>query len=128
MESRWQVGPGFNRQLLGDMLRKQYDFRGVILSDWAITRDGPEACRNGASVGNKAAAQDIGMPWGVEDLTVAQRFAKGINAGVDQVGGTEQSKAIMEDVDNGSIPEARVREAAARILLQKFQLGLFEQP
>jgi beta-glucosidase len=59
-----QVGVGFNRQLLGDMLRKQYDFRGVILSDWAITRDCPEACRNGASAGNKAAAQDIGMPWG----------------------------------------------------------------
>jgi beta-glucosidase-like glycosyl hydrolase len=123
-----QVGAGFNRQLLGDMLRKQYDFRGVILCDWAITRDCPEACRNGASAGNKAAAQDIGMPWGVEDLTVAQRFAKAINAGVDQVGGTEQSQAIVEDVHNGSIPEARVREAAARILLQKFQLGLFEQP
>ena len=68
------------------------------------------------------------MPWGVEDLTVAQRFAKAINAGVDQVGGTEESNAIVEDVHNGSIPEARVREAAARILLQKFQLGLFEQP
>jgi beta-glucosidase len=100
----------------------------VILSDWAITRDCPEACRNGASAGNKAAAQDIGVPWGVEDLTVAQRFAKAINAGVDQVGGTEQSQAIVEDVHNGSIPEARVREAAARILLHKFQLGLFEQP
>jgi beta-glucosidase len=68
------------------------------------------------------------MPWGVEDLTVAQRFAKTINAGVDQIGGTEQSAVIVEDVRNGTIPEARVREAAARILLQKFQMGLFEQP
>ena len=35
----------------------------------------------------------------------------------------------MESVHNGSrISEARVREAAARILLQKFELGLFEQP
>jgi beta-glucosidase len=123
-----QVGAGFNRQLLSELLRKRYDFRGVILSDWAITKDCLEPCRNGASAGNKPVPQDIGMPWGVEDLTVAQRFAKAINAGVDQVGGTEQSKAIVEDVRNGSIPEARVREAAARILLQKFQLGLFEQP
>ena len=68
------------------------------------------------------------MPWGVEDLTVAERFAKAINAGVDQIGGTERSSAIVEDVHNGSISEARVREAATRILLQKFQLGLFEQP
>ena len=70
----------------------------------------------------------IGMPWRVEELTKAQRFAKAINAGVDQIGGTEQSHVIVEDIHNGAIPEARVREAAGRILLQKFELGLFEQP
>lgn len=123
-----QVGAGFNHQLLTELLRGQYGFRGVILSDWAITNDCPEACRNGASAGNKPAPQDIGMPWGVEELTVAQRFAKAINAGVDQIGGTERSQVIVGDVHNGSISEVRVREAAGRILLQKFQLGLFEQP
>jgi beta-glucosidase len=64
----------------------------------------------------------------VVELTKAQRFAKAINAGVDQIGGTEQSSLIVENVHNGSISEARVREAATRILLQKFELGLFEQP
>ena len=123
-----QVGAGFNRQLLSDLLRKKYGFDGVILSDWAITDNCPAACRDGASAGNKPAIADIGMPWGVEELTVAQRFAKAINAGVDQIGGTERSSAIVEDVHNGSISEARVRQAASRILLQKFQLGLFEQP
>jgi beta-glucosidase len=123
-----QVGAGFNHQLLTDLLRTQYKFTGVILSDWAITNDCPEACRKGASPGNQPAVTDIGMPWGVEDLTVAERFAKAINAGVDQIGGTERSSAIVEDVHNGSISEARVRDAATRILLQKFQLGLFEQP
>jgi beta-glucosidase len=44
------------------------------------------------------------------------------------MGISEQSKFIVEDVHNGSISEARVRGAAARILLQKFQQGLFEQP
>lgn len=123
-----QVGAGFNRQLLSDLLRRQYGFRGVILSDWAITNDCPDACRNGASAGNQPSPRDIGMPWGVEELTKAQRFAKAINAGVDQIGGTEQSNVIVEDVHNGSISEARVREAAGSILLQKFELGLFEQP
>ncbi|MFZ1929144.1 MAG: glycoside hydrolase family 3 N-terminal domain-containing protein [Candidatus Sulfotelmatobacter sp.] len=123
-----QVGAGFNHQLLTDLLRNKYGFDGVILSDWAITNDCPATCRNGASAGTKPAVSDIGMPWGVEDLTVEQRFAKAINAGVDQIGGTERSSAIVEDVHNGSISEARVRQAASRILLQKFQLGLFEQP
>ena len=123
-----QVGAGFNHQLLSELLRAQYGFRGVIVSDWAITNDCSEACRNGTAAGVKPTPQDIGMPWGVEELTKAQRFAKAINAGVDQIGGTEQSNVIVEEVHNGSIPEARVREAAGRILLQKFELGLFEQP
>jgi beta-glucosidase len=123
-----QVGAGFNRQLLSDLLRGQYGFRGVIVGDWAITNDCAEACRNGTSAGIKPTPQDIGMPWGVEELSKPQRFAKAINAGVEQIGGTEQSNVIVEDVRNGSISEARVREAAGRILVQKFELGLFEQP
>jgi beta-glucosidase len=123
-----QVGAGFNHQLLAELLRVQYGFRGVIVSDWGITNDCSEACRNGTGTGIKPTPQDIAMPWGVEELTKAQRFAKAVNAGVDQIGGTEQSALIVEDVRNGSISEALVREAAGRILLQKFELGLFEQP
>lgn len=123
-----QVGAGFNRQLLSVLLRGQYGFRGVIVSDWAITNDCAEACRNGTGAGIKPTPQDIGMPWGVEELSKPQRFAKSINAGVDQIGGTEQSNIIVEDVRNGLISEARIQEAAGRILVQKFELGLFEQP
>jgi beta-glucosidase len=123
-----QVGAGFNHQLLSDLLRARYGFRGVIVSDWAITKDCSEACRNGTAPGVTPTTAEIGMPWGVEALSESQRFAKAINAGVDQIGGTEQSNLIVVNVKSGSISEARVREAAARILLQKFQLGLFEQP
>ena len=123
-----QVGAGYNRQLLQQLLRGKYGFQGVILSDWAITNDCGETCRHGEPAGSQPLPRDIGMPWGVEALSKAERFAKAINAGVDQVGGTEQSNLIVEDIHNGSLSEARVREAASRILLQKFQLGLFEQP
>jgi len=123
-----QVGAGFNHQLLSELLRGQYGFRGVIVSDWAITNDCSEACRNGTAAGVKPTPAEIGMPWGAEELSKAQRFAKAINAAVDQIGGTEQSNVIVEDVHNGLISDARVREAAGRILLQKFELGLFEQP
>jgi beta-glucosidase len=123
-----QVGAGFNKQLLTELLRGRYDYSGVVLSDWAITDDCDAVCHNGAPEGTKPTPKDIGMPWGVEDLTKAKRFAKAINAGVDQIGGTEQAELIVEDVKNGLIPETRVREAAARVLLEKFQIGLFEQP
>jgi beta-glucosidase len=122
-----QVGVGFNSQLLG-LMRQKYGFRGLILSDWGITNPCPDNCRNGAPPGMRPAPEDIGMPWGVENLTTSQRFAKTINAGVDQIGGSEQSEIIVENAHTGAISPARVREAAIKILRQKFDLGLFEQP
>src|SRR5215472_12790242 len=123
-----QVGAGFNAQLLRDVLLGEFAFRGVILGDWGITRSCSEACKNGTPQGTKPSMKEIAMPWGVENLDEGERFAKAINAGVDQIGGTEQSDKIVEIVRSGAVPEVRVREAATKILTQKFQQGLFEQP
>lgn len=70
----------------------------------------------------------IGMPWGVENLTRTERFIKGVQAGLDQFGGTEDSRILVEAVQAGKLTEARLAESAYRILLQKFQQGLFENP
>ena len=122
------VGAGFNQQILSGLLRGKFGFKGVVLSDFAITNDCSGPCRNGAPAGARPDPGAIGMPWGVEDLAVVQRFAKAINAGVDQIGGTERSDIIVQAVREGLVPEARVRDAAKRILLQKFETGLFENP
>ena len=120
-----QVGGGYNRQLLTTLLRGQHRFGGIVLSDWAITRDCGENCRTGAAPHTVA---DIAMPWGVESLTVPERFVRGLEAGLDQFGGVDDSAVIVKAVRDGVLPERRVDESAARVLTLKFQLGLFEHP
>ena len=119
------VGAGFNHQLLTDLLRGKEHFDGFVLSDWAITNDCPQACRGGWAEG---AAPVIGMPWGLEETSRSERFARAVNAGVDQIGGTEETEMLVEAVHSKSISAERVDEAVSRILATKFQLGLFEQP
>jgi len=123
-----QVGAGYNRQLLTDLLRKRYGFDGVILTDWAITNDCSEVCRNGFPPGESPTFAGVGMPWGVENMPKIDRFAKAVNAGVDQFGGTEEAEFLVQGVRSGKITESRVNESVYRIALQKFRQGLFENP
>ncbi len=122
------VGAGFSQQLLTEELRGRYKFNGVIVSDWAITNDCTEPCVNGLPPGQPPSPAFIGMPWGVENLPRAERFIKGVNAGLDQFGGTEDSKILVDAVNAGKLTEARLAESAYRIMLQKLQQGLFENP
>jgi beta-glucosidase len=123
-----QVGAGYNRQLLTDVLRKRYGFEGIILTDWSITNDCAEKCRDGFPVGERPTFAGLGMPWGVEDLPKVDRFAKAVNAGVDQFGGTEEAQMLVEGVRSGKISESRINESAKRIAIMKFRQGLFENP
>jgi beta-glucosidase len=120
-----QIGGGYSRQLLTDLLRGRHHFDGVIVSDWAITRDCGDNCRTGAKPHTFA---DIAVPWGVESLTPAERFARGVNAGLDQFGGVDESATLAGAARAGAVSEARIDESVTRILVQKFQLGLFENP
>ena len=120
-----QVGAGFNKFLLNDLLRGKYGFSGVIVSDWAITNDCPATCQGQWKPDQPPV---IGMPWGVDHLTETQRFAKALDAGVDQFGGTENSGLLVDIVKAGQASEARLDQSVARILVQKFEQGLFENP
>jgi beta-glucosidase len=124
-----RVGAGFSKQLLTDLLRGRFGFDGVILSDWAITADCDVHCRDGWPDGQAPGFAGFGTSWGVQDLTVQQRFVKAIDAGIDQFGGSGDDPApIVQAVRAGQLSERRLDQSVTRILLQKFQLGLFENP
>jgi beta-glucosidase len=124
------VGAGFNKQLLTELLRETYHYDGVILSDWLITESCRGECLQGAAAGVAPSITPgaFGMPWGVESLTVEQRYAMALDAGIDQFGGVADSGVIVKLVRDGKIPETRIDESARRLLRQKFDLGLFENP
>jgi beta-glucosidase len=123
-----QVGAGYNRQLLTDVLRGEYGFKGIVLTDWAITNDCSEKCRAGTPAGERPTFANVAMPWGVEDAPMRARFVKAVQAGVDQFGGTERADMLVEAVRAGELPEARLDTSVVRILAQKFALGIFEDP
>lgn len=119
------VGAGFNRQLLDEQLRNRYGFKGLVVSDWSITKDCLAPCMTGEP---RQMPFQIAMPWGVDSLTKEQRFAKGMNAGIDQFGGVDDGQPLASAISHGLVLQARLDEAVARILVVKFALGLFENP
>ncbi|WP_321814180.1 MULTISPECIES: glycoside hydrolase family 3 protein [unclassified Paraburkholderia] len=122
-----QVGGAFDKPLLTDMLRGKYSFQGVIVSDWGIASDCDSNCLNGVSSGAPSFV-GFGTPWGMETATRLQRFVRATNAGIDQFGGEGDPSFLIEAVKEGLLSESRLSESAYRVLLQKFQQGLFDHP
>ncbi|MFM1884944.1 MAG: hypothetical protein RL026_101 [Pseudomonadota bacterium] len=121
------VATGFNAQMLQGMLRGAQGHGGMILSDWAITRDCGPRCRAPTA----AAPQDppsIATSWGMEDASADDRYVKGLEAGLDQFGGVDEAGRIVQLVHGGRVTEARVTASVQRVLRHKFVLGLFENP
>jgi beta-glucosidase len=127
-QSLEQVGSGFSKQLLTDQLRTKHGFKGIVVSDWAITNDCGETCLNGFPAGVKPTFAGLSTAWGVESLAKVDRYAKGVNAGLDQFGGVEDTAELVAAVKAGKIAPARIDDAARRILAIKFEQGLFENP
>jgi len=107
------VGFAFNKQIIRELLRDSLKFDGVVCTDWNIISD---------SKINKARA------WGVEHLTPLERTKKALDVGCDQFGGESSPELIIELVENGEISEERLNTSVARILKDKFRLGLFDNP
>lgn len=101
------VAIGFNKDLLTTLLRDELGYNGVICSDWGIIS---------------------GRHWGVGDLTIEERYVKAIDAGIDQFGGEKDTIVVLELIKNGLIPLSGIDASVKRILKNKFDLGLFDNP
>jgi beta-glucosidase len=111
------VGFSFNKEIITGLLRNKYKYDGVVCTDWGLITDS----RMGEAVWPARA-------WGVENLSAEDRVLKVINAGVDQFGGESCPEHVVSLVKNGKLSEKRMDESVRRLLRQKFQLGLFDNP
>jgi len=116
------VGNSYSSYIIDDLLRGEYRFEGVGCTDWGITKDCKEV--------------DIqsGMPWGVEGLSVAERHYRIIHAGMDQFGGNDDKKPVLEayriwcEKHGEESARERFELSARRLLMNFFRTGLFENP
>jgi beta-glucosidase len=102
-----EVGFGFNKSVITGLLRERLGFDGIVCAEWfSLT------C----------------MMWGVEDLTFKERMVKALDAGVDQFGGEYHCGVLVSLVRAGAVTEARLDTSVRRLLREKFELGLFDNP
>ncbi len=113
------VGMSYNKMIITDLLREKYQYDGVVCTDWGLVTD---KRIEGTNLMNPAKA------WGVESLSIIERVQKIIDAGVDQFGGENCPKYVLELVKQGQISEERIDQSVRRLLRMKFELGLFDNP
>ena len=102
-----EVGFSYNKPIIDGLLRKKLGFKGIINSD-----TGPIEM----------------MPWGVENLSIEQRYSKALDAGVDIFSGSADPTILISIINKGLVTESRINESVGRLLKEKFDLGLFENP
>ena len=116
------VGNNYSEYIIGELLRKEQGFEGVVCTDWNITKD------------NRAIEAFDGKCWGVETLTEAERHFEAIKAGVDQFGGNNDKGPVLEayrmwvEAFGEQSARERFERSAVRLLLNSFRTGLFENP
>lgn len=117
------VGNGYSKYLITDLLRNKYGYEGVVCTDWGVTGDE-----------GKTPDMFMGKSWGAEKLTIAERHYKVLMAGVDQFGGNNIAGPILEAYQMGikehgeAFMRARFEQSAVRLLRNIFRTGLFENP
>ena len=102
-----EVTFAYDATIIGRLLRDDMGHRGYINSDSGIID---------------------AMPWGVEDLTEPERFARAVQAGVAIFSDMSDPTQLREAVAQGLLTDADLDRACAGLLTEIFTLGLFENP
>ena len=116
------VGNGFSRYIIQELLRDKYRYEGVVCTDWGIVKD------------YNVPWEHKGTPWGTETLSGPERRLLCFEAGVDQLGGAKDNAVSMAAYELWSkkygeeSARARFELSATRILVNIFHVGLFENP
>ncbi len=98
-----------NAWLLNDVLRKEWHYKGAVISDYNGISDLMTAHHTAATL------EDAGI--------------QAIKAGVDSELPDPQSYPLLKDaLKKGLISEANIDSAVSHILKMKFELGLFDHP
>jgi beta-glucosidase len=96
-----------NRWLLIDVLKNEWGFRGIVVTDWD-------------NVGRLVAEQKV-------CATYTDAAIMALRAGNDIIMATPQFyEAAIEAVQNGLLTESEIDAPCARLLTLKFRMGLFE--
>ena len=97
-----------NQWLMNDILRNEWSFDGVVISDWA-------------------AVSELIVHGVAEDLKDAAKLAFESGCDIEMASNAYVTK-LEELIDEGLVSEAKLDEAVMRILKLKNELGLFENP
>lgn len=111
------VGFSYNKAIITGLLREKYKYDGIVCTDWGLVTDA-----------NMGPVVWPARAWGVEKLSTEERVKKIIDAGVDQFGGENIPEVVVKLVKDGKLTEARIDQSVRRLLRQKFDLGLFDNP
>ena len=116
------VGNGFSKYIIQDLLRDKFKYDGVVCTDWGIVKD------------YNVPWEHKGTPWGTETLSGPERRLLCFEAGVDQLGGAKDNAesmaayALWAQKYGEESARARFELSATRILVNIFRVGLFENP
>jgi beta-glucosidase len=117
------VANNYNKYMITDLLRTKYGYDGVVCTDWNVVAL------------HKAMDSFLdGKSWGVEKLSLVELHYKALMAGVDQYGGNNDKKPIIEAYQLGvkefgeAKMRARMEQSAVRLLKNIFRVGVFENP